>query len=112
MSNNKTAVAVQDNIEIDGKKININNLPYIFQSTIFKIVCLKDKNISVRCNHCKNNKIVKGSIRSTGNFLSHLKRKHPDLIQQIKKLKKNDKQNLIDPLTSNLLEGKFKKQVI
>lgn len=46
-------------------------LPGLLDGEFFTVVRLEDNNVSARCAQCS--KIINGSLKSTGNFLSHIK---------------------------------------
>ncbi|CAD6241312.1 GSCOCG00002638001-RA-CDS [Cotesia congregata] len=57
-------------------------LPAILDGEFFSVVRVDDTNVTVRCQQC--NKLLNGNLKSTGNFLSHIKRVHPTIIDKIK----------------------------
>nr|XP_012230429.1 PREDICTED: uncharacterized protein LOC105676820 isoform X1 [Linepithema humile] len=57
-------------------------LPAILDGEFFIVVRVRDTNVSVRCLQCQ--KVLNGNLKSTGNFLSHIKRLHPFLIEKIR----------------------------
>ncbi|KAJ8670557.1 hypothetical protein QAD02_001816 [Eretmocerus hayati] len=57
-------------------------LPAILDGEFFSVMRLEDTNVTARCLQC--NKLLNGNLKSTGNFLSHIKRVHPFLIEKIK----------------------------
>ncbi|XP_014204093.1 uncharacterized protein LOC106636261 [Copidosoma floridanum] len=57
-------------------------LPAILDGEFFSVVKLEDSNVTARCLQC--NKLLNGNLKSTGNFLSHIKRVHPFLMEKIK----------------------------
>lgn len=46
-------------------------LPAILDGEFFTVIRVDDSNVSVRCNQCQ--KMLNGNLKSTGNFLSHIK---------------------------------------
>lgn len=46
-------------------------LPAILDGEFFSVVRVDDTNVTVRCQQC--NKLLNGNLKSTGNFLSHIK---------------------------------------
>ena len=46
-------------------------LPAILHCEFFKVIRLEDTNVTARCSQCQ--KLLNGSLKSTGNFLSHIK---------------------------------------
>ncbi|XP_063979279.1 uncharacterized protein LOC135163619 isoform X2 [Diachasmimorpha longicaudata] len=57
-------------------------LPAILDGEYFSVIRIDDSNVTVRCLQCQ--KLLNGNLKSTGNFLSHIKRVHPILIEKIK----------------------------
>ncbi|XP_032678281.1 uncharacterized protein LOC116847413 [Odontomachus brunneus] len=57
-------------------------LPAILDGEYFTVTKLEDSNVTVRCSQCKRH--LNGNLKSTGNFLSHIKRVHPFLAERIK----------------------------
>jgi len=49
-------------------------LPAILDGEFFIVVRVRDTNVSVRCLQCQ--KVLNGNLKSTGNFLSHIKVNH------------------------------------
>lgn len=66
-----------------------------------------DGRISVKCNTC--NKTRKGNIKSTGNFLSHYRSAHSELVTKLEQhLQRNGKSDEIKSTTSqNLIQSKI-----
>lgn len=46
-------------------------LPAILDGEFFQVVRVEDTNVTVRCLQCQ--KLLNGNLKSTGNFLSHIK---------------------------------------
>ncbi|XP_043288534.1 uncharacterized protein [Venturia canescens] len=57
-------------------------LPALLDGEFFSVVRVEDTNVTVQCLQCK--KLLNGNLKSTGNFLSHIKRVHPFMIERIK----------------------------
>ncbi|XP_072763547.1 uncharacterized protein [Anoplolepis gracilipes] len=57
-------------------------LPAILDGEFFTVTRVEDTNVTVRCQQCQ--KLLNGNLKSTGNFLSHIKRLHPSLIEKIR----------------------------
>ncbi|XP_068084628.1 uncharacterized protein [Anabrus simplex] len=67
------------------------DLPSILDGEMFTVIGINDGLILAHCNTCTN-KIIKGSKTSTGNFISHIKHCHPDLVRRmVQKRKKKPK---------------------
>ncbi|XP_012286090.1 uncharacterized protein LOC105702810 [Orussus abietinus] len=57
-------------------------LPAILDGEFFTVIRIEGTNVTVRCLQCQ--KLLNGNLKSTGNFLSHIKRVHPFMIDKIK----------------------------
>lgn len=57
-------------------------LPAILDGEYFVVTRVEDTSVTVRCLQCQ--RLLNGNLKSTGNFLSHIKRVHPFLIEKIK----------------------------
>ncbi|XP_071570260.1 uncharacterized protein [Temnothorax nylanderi] len=57
-------------------------LPALLDGEYFTVTRVEDTNVTVRCQQCK--KQLNGNLKSTGNFLSHVKRLHPSLMSRIR----------------------------
>lgn len=57
-------------------------LPAILDGEFFTVIRVEDTNVTVRCLQCQ--KHLNGNLKSTGNFLSHIKRVHPFMVDKIK----------------------------
>lgn len=53
-------------------------LPAILDGEFFSVMRLEDTNVTARCLQC--HKLLNGNLKSTGNFLSHIKVSYNDLI--------------------------------
>ncbi|XP_012524953.1 uncharacterized protein LOC105830277 [Monomorium pharaonis] len=57
-------------------------LPALLDGEYFAVTRVEDTNVTVVCQQCK--KQLNGNLKSTGNFLSHVKRLHPALMSKIR----------------------------
>lgn len=88
------------------KKQKQECLPRILDGTYFEVVERNMDNVHAICKLCGVKR--KGTIRSTGNFLTHIKRSHPTKLTEIeeyRKLKQNESSirrsmTTTDPLTA------------
>lgn len=55
--------------------------PRILDGLFYSILVQKGDNVEARCNDC--NEVKKGNINSTGNFLSHFKKKHAERLDKL-----------------------------
>lgn len=65
--------------------------PRIFDGKFFIIEAQDDKtgNVEAKCTACNESK--KGNVASTGNFLSHYKKKHSSQLEELKQYIKSGK---------------------
>ncbi|XP_060846553.1 uncharacterized protein LOC132926230 [Rhopalosiphum padi] len=78
------------------EQINVSQ-SYLFDGKYYNIVSNKNdgKKLVAKCVLCT--KVIRGQINSTGNFLSHLKFKHPSILSKVEESKilyKKPKQNI------------------
>ncbi|KAL5288132.1 hypothetical protein ACFFRR_008782 [Megaselia abdita] len=64
------------------RKKSKNSLPKLFDGTYFVVKSILDDKITVKCRAC--NKELNGYKTSTGNFFSHIKRIHPEILDECK----------------------------
>ncbi|KAF7392952.1 hypothetical protein HZH66_008785 [Vespula vulgaris] len=72
---------IQSNIQ-QNMTLTPIRLPAILDGEFFTVIRVEDTNVTVRCLQCQ--KLLNGNLKSTGNFLSHIKRLHPLMIEKIK----------------------------
>lgn len=72
---------IQSNTE-QGTTLTPVRLPAILDGEYFAVTRVEESNVTVRCQQCQ--KLLNGNLKSTGNFLSHIKRLHPTLIEKIR----------------------------
>lgn len=59
----------------------MKTIPKILNGKYYSIQKNEDGNIEAMCNNC--DEVKKGNISSTGNFRTHIKKKHPSLLSQL-----------------------------
>lgn len=59
---------IESNIQ---QKANTVRLPALLDGEYFQVIRVEDTNVTVRCQQCM--KLLNGNLKSTGNFLSHVK---------------------------------------
>ncbi|XP_055381813.1 protein stand still [Condylostylus longicornis] len=64
-----------------------HTVPYILKGEFFEIIKQEGEAVTVRCRKCPQKNIYKGSVKSTGNFHMHIKRKHPESLERLQELK-------------------------
>ncbi|XP_075168457.1 stand still isoform X2 [Haematobia irritans] len=65
------------------------HIPYILNGELYQIQTQEGENVTVKCCHCPPDRVYRGSVRSTGNFHMHIKRRHPDLLEKLHDMKVN-----------------------
>lgn len=88
------------------KKAKSDGIPKLLDGKYYKIIKRDNFKIEAKCTIC--GKLRKGDIKSTGNFMEHIRKSHSEMIQEVDSYKKfgntdaNDtlerKQNTIDKL--------------
>jgi len=53
------------------QRTTLVRLPALLDGEYFMVTRVEDTNVTVRCQQCK--KLLNGNLKSTGNFLSHVK---------------------------------------
>lgn len=61
---------IQSNIQ-QNMTLTPIRLPAILDGEFFTVIRVEDTNVTVRCLQCQ--KLLNGNLKSTGNFLSHIK---------------------------------------
>lgn len=61
---------IQSNTE-QGTTLTPVRLPAILDGEYFAVTRVEESNVTVRCQQCQ--KLLNGNLKSTGNFLSHIK---------------------------------------
>uniref|UniRef100_A0A1A9WNW1 Protein stand still n=1 Tax=Glossina brevipalpis TaxID=37001 RepID=A0A1A9WNW1_9MUSC len=65
------------------------HIPYILNGELYQIQTQEGENVTVKCCNCPSDRVYRGSVRSTGNFHMHIKRRHPDLLGKLHNMKVN-----------------------
>ncbi|XP_046401382.1 uncharacterized protein LOC124167499 [Ischnura elegans] len=61
------------------------SVPSILDGELFELLTRKpDSSITAKCMLCPLPRIKPGSIRSTGNFICHIKKCHPEMVERMK----------------------------
>lgn len=88
-----TSMEVDENVNINENLSTLSNLPFILKGEYFKVTANStDQKIIAQCQNCP--KTISGSRTSTGNFVSHYNRLHPQLSEKIKLKRLEDKKSL------------------
>lgn len=69
----------QENRRPSKKKTTV---PKLLDGKYFTIVNRQDFNITAKCAICGQER--KGTVLSTGNFMDHIKKSHPELVDEVK----------------------------
>ncbi|XP_017864616.1 PREDICTED: protein stand still [Drosophila arizonae] len=63
------------------------HVPYILNGELYRIESQIGDNVTVKCCSCPPDRIYRGSVRSTGNFHMHIKRRHASLLGKLHEMK-------------------------
>ncbi|XP_020805505.1 protein stand still [Drosophila serrata] len=63
------------------------HVPYILNGELYRIENQVGDNVTVKCCYCPPDRIYRGSVRSTGNFHMHIKRRHSSLLGKLHEMK-------------------------
>ncbi|XP_030557726.1 protein stand still [Drosophila novamexicana] len=63
------------------------HVPYILNGELYRIESQIGDNVTVKCCYCPPDRIYRGSVRSTGNFHMHIKRRHASLLGKLHEMK-------------------------
>lgn len=79
------------------KETDDTSIPRILDGKYFQIVSRDKTSVEAKCTECQKQR--KGDTKSTGNFMTHYVKEHPDLVKEIKlyKKQKNDTQTSTVP---------------
>ena len=71
ISPNSSQIQQNNNQTSNSMTLTPVRLPAILDGEFFNVTRLEDTNVTARCLQCQ--KLLNGSLKSTGNFLSHIK---------------------------------------
>ncbi|XP_070139702.1 protein stand still isoform X2 [Drosophila kikkawai] len=83
MSANGSDAKKANNEEPDRRQ----HVPYILNGELYRIENQVGDNVTVKCCYCPPDRIYRGSVRSTGNFHMHIKRRHSSLLGKLHEMK-------------------------
>ncbi|XP_034650325.1 protein stand still [Drosophila subobscura] len=63
------------------------HVPYILNGELYSIQSQVGDNVVVKCCNCPPDRVYRGSVRSTGNFHMHIKRRHTSLLGKLHEMK-------------------------
>lgn len=116
---------VQENFEtVNSEETQPNkqqklSVPKLLDGTFFKISKEEDTKIEAVCITC--GKTRKGTLKSTGNFMEHIKKDHPSLIEKVQSYRKQGcssnvvkQQNTVRDMFKNVTpqEVNIRKEII
>lgn len=73
--------------DIKMRSLKDPSIPYILNGELYQILTQQGDNVSVKCSSCPSDRVYRGSVRSTGNFHMHIKRRHPQLLGKLHVMK-------------------------
>lgn len=83
-----------DRSEPEAKKAKEEpSLPKLLDGKYFEVIERNGNNVHTLCKICGIKR--RGTVRSTGNFMDHIKKRHPTLIAEIEAYKKSKKNEFI-----------------
>ncbi|KAH8270797.1 hypothetical protein KR018_004430, partial [Drosophila ironensis] len=82
------------------------HVPYILNGELYRIENQVGDNVTVRCVYCPPDRIYRGSVRSTGNFHMHIKRRHSSLLGKLHEMKVAALEERRDRIIKNRRFGK------
>ncbi|XP_037715007.1 protein stand still isoform X2 [Drosophila subpulchrella] len=86
------------------------HVPYILNGELYRIENQVGDNVTVKCCYCPPDRIYRGSVRSTGNFHMHIKRRHSSLLGKLHEMKVAALEERRDRIMKNRRFGKPRKK--
>lgn len=86
MENKKNLKSITTQLPLTSLKTT-STTPYILNGEFYEILSQEGEGVTVRCRKCPGDNIYKGSVKSTGNFHMHIKRKHSELLPRVHEMK-------------------------
>lgn len=96
-----------DQFTAPAKKARYEKLPRLLDGKYFEITKREGTKIEAVCTACK--KLRKGNLTSTGNFMDHLRKSHPELVTEAESYKKSGVKNVINDKTQKTIQDMLKK---
>ncbi|XP_070135132.1 protein stand still isoform X2 [Drosophila bipectinata] len=97
-------------VEINGGTEKRQHVPYILNGELYRIENQVGDNVTVKCCYCPPDRIYRGSVRSTGNFHMHIKRRHSSLLGKLHEMKVAALEERRDRIMKNRRFGKPRKK--
>ncbi|XP_017837191.1 protein stand still [Drosophila busckii] len=76
-----------NSVNVKSELLQRQHVPYILNGELYRIVSQIGDNVTVKCCYCPPDRIYRGSVRSTGNFHMHIKRRHASLLGKLHEMK-------------------------
>lgn len=70
------------------KKLRSDSVPKLLDGKYFTIIKREDTKIEAQCNLDACKKVRKGDIKSTGNFMGHIRKEHPQIVAEVEAYRK------------------------
>lgn len=89
------------------------SIPYILNGELYTIITQHGDNVTVRCSSCPSDRVYRGSVRSTGNFHMHIKRRHPELLGKLHEMKVGsllERRERLSNAKKLVVRGRIKKE--
>lgn len=100
----------QDQSDSKSDSIRRQHVPYILNGELYRIESQVGDNVTVKCCSCPPDRIYRGSVRSTGNFHMHIKRRHASLLGKLHEMKVAALVERRDRITKNRRIAKCRKK--
>ncbi|XP_033153226.1 protein stand still [Drosophila mauritiana] len=100
-------------VNLDGfeEKMELKkHVPYILNGELYRIEKQVGDNVTVKCCYCPPDRIYRGSVRSTGNFHMHIKRRHSFLLGKLHEMKVAALEERRDRIIKNRRFAKSRKK--
>ncbi|XP_001361416.3 protein stand still [Drosophila pseudoobscura] len=83
MSSDSNNPEVRSEVDLEQRQ----HVPYILNGELYSIESQIGDNVVVKCCNCPPDRVYRGSVRSTGNFHMHIKRRHASLLGKLHEMK-------------------------
>lgn len=86
------------------RRLSISKEPRLLDGKYFKIIKRDGSKVDAVCTEC--GKTRKGEITSTGNFMEHFRKSHPNLVDEVQLYRKQN-----DPIDTDVVHKKSQKTI-
>ncbi|KAL7737565.1 hypothetical protein ACLKA6_007686 [Drosophila palustris] len=100
----------EDKSDLKADIVGRQHVPYILNGELYRIESQIGDNVTVKCCSCPPDRIYRGSVRSTGNFHMHIKRRHASLLGKLHEMKVAALVERRDRITKNRRIAKCRKK--